>query len=192
MISYLKGKVVLFRSGFLILETGGVGYKVVVDPQIKIKQDVVDTGQTVELFIHEQIKEDTDDLYGFLTFEELELFEKLISVNGIGPKAGIAVMGSGSADQIKNAIVAENITYFKAVPGIGTKVAAKIILELKSKISTQSSSNVLDSMNQGDELYAALISLGYIQQEIGTMISKMPKELETIEEKIKWVLKNKK
>jgi Holliday junction DNA helicase RuvA len=190
MISYLKGKVVLARFGVLIVDTCGVGHKVIVSPQIEIKPNIVDLQEPIELFIHEHIREDADDLYGFISYEELELFERLISVNGVGPKAGMAIMSSGKADEIVRAIISDNLGFFTAISGIGKKAAAKIILDLKSKLSGDRSVNILSGDSASEDLTEALHSLGYKQIEIMSVIGKIPATAETLEDKIKWCLKN--
>jgi Holliday junction DNA helicase RuvA len=189
MISYLKGKVVLFRWGLIILDVNGVGYKVCVNPQINIKNNIIDTKEDVELFVYENIREDTDDLYGFLTYQELELFEKLISVNGVGPKAGINIMSSGKPEAIISAILSDNLGFFTAVSGIGKKAAAKIILELKSKIGGGTDIE-LGQFDQSNDVIDALEALGYKKQELTTILSKIPKEIVATEDKIRWCLKN--
>ncbi|MEI7792225.1 MAG: Holliday junction branch migration protein RuvA [Candidatus Berkelbacteria bacterium] len=190
MISYLKGKVVLARWGVLIVETGGVGHKVIVSPQIEIKPNIVDLQEPIELFVHEHIREDADDLYGFISYEELELFERLISVNGVGPKAGMAIMSSGKADEIVRAIISDNLGFFTAISGIGKKAAAKIILDLKSKLSGDRSVNILSGDSASEDLTEALQSLGYKQAEIMSVIGKIPSTAETLEDKMKCCLKN--
>jgi len=190
MIAYLKGKVVLFKWGFLIIDVGGVGYRVSVDPQLNIPNDIVDTQKEIELFIHQHLREDSSDLYGFLTFQELELFERLISVNGVGPKAGINIMSAGKTDKIIQAIVSDNLGFFTAISGIGKKVAAKIILELKSKISSDKSINILAGGNDAEDIVDALLGLGYKNVEISKVIGEIPAELKDTEEKMRWCLKN--
>jgi Holliday junction DNA helicase RuvA len=183
MISYLKGKVVVSRTGFIILETGGVGYGVNVD-----SATVLANGESTELFIHQHIREDLDDLYGFQSFDELNMFEKLITVSGVGPKAGLNIMSSGKSDKIIRAIISDDLNFFTAVPGIGKKVAAKIILELKSKLSGDQNINVLAG-GENNDLFDALESLGYKKNEIASFINKIPAEIITTEEKIRWCLK---
>ena len=172
------------KSGFIILETGGVGYGVNIDMTTVLKN-----GQEYELFIHEHLREDADDFYGFKTFAELELFERLISVNGVGPKAAMNIMNSGQPNRIIQAIISDDLSFFTALSGIGKKVAAKIILDLKSKLSGDQSVNILSGQIDSD-LFDALESLGYKKSEIALYINKIPAEITTIEEKIKWCLKN--
>jgi Holliday junction DNA helicase RuvA len=186
MIAYLSGKIIIEKPGFIILETGGVGYKVFTD-ESKVQSP---QSKAVELFTYQNIREDTNDLYGFATFEELELFEKLISVNGVGPKAGMLVMASAPADKIISSILSEDLTFFKAISGIGNKVAAKIILDLKSKISGEDGSGVISQSGRSDDVIDALVSLGYKQVEIQRALTKIPPDIETPEDKIRWCLKN--
>ncbi len=190
MISYLKGRVVLFKWGLIILETRGVGYKVFVNPQIKIKNNIVDTREDVELYIYEHIREDADDFYGFLSYQELELFEKLISVNGVGPKAGLNIMSYAGTDKILHAIISDDMSFFTAISGIGKKVAAKIILDLKSKISSDKSINVIGKIDEADDLMDAMQSLGYKKSEIQGLVSKIPSDIISTEERVRWCLKN--
>lgn len=185
MIAYLEGKIITGRSSFIILEVNGVGYKVFCN-----NSQINQSDKTLFFFIHHHTREDINDLYGFKSFEELELFEKLISVNGIGPKAGMSIMSFGSASKIIQAIVNSDASFFTAVPGIGKKVAAKIILDLKSKISGGNRDVQLDSINYSDEVSEALLALGYKREEIGDIIGKIPSDLGTAEEKVRWCLKN--
>ncbi|HOX41472.1 MAG TPA: Holliday junction branch migration protein RuvA [bacterium] len=190
MISYLKGKSVLFKWGLLILDVGGVGYRINVPPQIHLPNNIVQTQAIIELFIHHHIREDAQDLYGFLTFEELELFEKLISVNGVGPKAGLSIMSAGKSEDIIRAIQSDNTAFFTAISGIGKKVAAKIILDLKSKLSGIGGDDFFGAIIDSDETLEALLSLGYKGSEVQGVLAKLPAELKTTEEKVRWCLKN--
>ena len=184
MIAYLSGKVVLSRPGYVILDTGGVGYKVFVS-----NTDAADIDR-VSLYIYEHIREESDDLFGFKDYENLEMFVKLISVNGIGPKVAMTIMTVAKSEKIIEAIISENIAFFQAIPGIGKKVAAKIILELKSKISSLEGSGVVGHMDDDDEAADALMSLGYKKGEADKMLAKLPTGLKTAEDKIRWCLKN--
>ncbi len=186
MIAYIKGKIILINGNFLILETGGIGRRVQVSAKLSFMP-----GETVELFIHEHIREDADDLYGFGSFDELDLFEKLISVNGVGPKAGLNIMSSGASDEVRNAIASENIAFFKAISGIGQKAATKIILDLKSKVTNDKNiSDLLGKSSESDDIFDALMALGYQRKEISILVSKIPVGIIIIEEKVRWCLQN--
>lgn len=188
MISYLKGRIILSRIGFVVLDVNGTGYKVFVNTQAERAFNA--GGEKIELFIYECIREDSDDLYGFLTYQELELFEKLISVNGVGPKAALNIMSSSKPDQIIKAIVSDDISFFIAISGIGKKVAAKIILELKSKVSADKSISIIGKMDDSDDLISALEALGYKKTEFQSLMQKIPAEVISLEEKVRWCLKN--
>lgn len=185
MIAYLKGKIIISRPGFVVLDVVGIGYKIAVSPQINF----LENKKEYELFIHHHIKEDASDLYGFEKFEELELFEKLLSVNGVGPKAAMTIISMAPAERIIDAIISEDSNFFQSAPGIGKKVAIKIILDLKSKISDQKyTGNIGDGAHQ--DIYDGLEMLGYKKQEIDKIIGKLPKDLKSSEEKIRWCLRH--
>lgn len=190
MISYLRGKIVNARWGKIIVDVNGIGYGVSVDPQIKIPEDCVDIGYEVELYIHEHIREDAHDLYGFLDYQTLETFERLISVSGVGPKAGLNIMAAADNKQIYNAIENSDVSFFTAVPGIGKKVAAKIILELKSKISDADSGDIISGSESSYDVVEAMASLGYKKSDLSKYITQIPSDILKTEEKVKWLLKN--
>ncbi|MEI6498832.1 MAG: Holliday junction branch migration protein RuvA [bacterium] len=186
MIAYIKGSIIVSQVNYVIVETGGLGYKVNL-----AQSQTFRSGEEAEFFIHEHIREESDDLYGFASIEQLELFEKLISVNGVGPKAGLSIMSVGSADEIITAIATENIAFFKSVSGIGQKVATKIILELKSKITgNRDTAGLLNRSSDNEDILGALTALGYQPKEINRLVAKIPGEIIAIEEKVRWCLQN--
>jgi len=184
MISYISGKIILERPIFLIIDVGGIGYKVSVTPRLNVR-----IGDKIKLFIYEYIREDCDDLYGFEIFEELELFEKLLSVNGVGPKAAMTAMSLAPTEKIIEAIVSEDANFFQSAPRIGKKVAIKIILDLKSKVSNLKYSGNISSSKYQD-IYDGLETLGYKKIEIDKVIAKLPKELKRSDEQIRWCLRH--
>jgi Holliday junction DNA helicase RuvA len=187
MIAYLSGRVILERCGFIILDVNGIGYKVFVPINLNIPSDSIECDKKIKLFIHQHLREDSSDLYGFLEFQELEIFQKLISVNGVGPKVGLAIISVAESKKIYQAIEGEDLTFFSSIPGIGKKVAAKIILELKSKII---SVNGITGNSSSDELFEALASLGFNRSDVMKIIPKIPPEISDIEDRIRWILKN--
>lgn len=190
MIGYLRGKIRQAKWGKLIVDVEGVGYAVGVDPQIKIPENSVEIEYEIELFIHEHLREDAHDLYGFLDYQSLEIFERLISVSGVGPKAGMNIMSSADDKKIISAIENSDVSFFTAIPGIGKKVAAKIILELKSKLTDKDNQAVLDGSESGNDVLDAMAALGYKKADIGKMITKIPSDIQKVEEKVRWLLKN--
>jgi len=180
MIAYLKGNIILRRSNFAVLETGGVGYKVFVP-------DGFPATGLGELYTFHNIREDINDLYGFESPELLAVFEMLVSVNGVGPKVAMNLVSSLGTKAIFAGISNNDPSIFKSVPGVGAKVAAKIVVELKSKVTGSSS---VDILPQEDETVEALLSLGYKKSEIYPIIQMIPADLIDVRQKIRFVLKN--
>jgi Holliday junction DNA helicase RuvA len=185
MIGYIKGKILFSHTGRVIINNHDIGYRVFVLPTKGYQ-----IGKEYELFIHHQIREDVSDLYGFEEPEELEMFENLITVNGVGPKAAMNILSSGEPQKIISAITNEDIGYFKSISGIGSKVAAKIIVDLKSKLSRDDLVGAFGSSQEFDEVSEALVSLGFKKSDISLLAKQMPDNLETNEDKVKWFLKN--
>jgi len=184
MISYLSGEIVFEKSQFIIVSVHGCGYKISVLPTLENR-----VGNKINLFTHQNLREDCSDLYGFKSYEELELFEKLISVSGVGPKVGMSIMSVAPVEKIIQSISGEDSKFFESVSGVGKKAAVKIILELKNKISGEKFSGKIGAGNLQD-VYDGLETLGYKKNEIDQIIGGLPKELITSEEKIRWCLKN--
>lgn len=178
MYSYIKGLLIEIESTYIVLENMGIGYKINVPNPYSFKID-----EEYRLYIYSHIKEDEYTLYGFKEKEERELFLKLIEVKGVGPKTALPILATGSISGIMDAINRENILYLKKFPKIGEKVAKQIILDLKGKFIVE---NV--EIDESDELIDALKGLGYKQQDITRIISKVDKDI-SIEEKIKQALK---
>lgn len=185
MISFLKGKIIHNGVNDIVLDVHDVGYRISVNRNLVLK-----TGDEKSLFIHQHLREDSDDLYGFELMEELVIFEKLLSVNGVGPKAAMAVMSASNSNKIIQAIESDDLTFFVSIPGIGKKVAAKIILDLKSKISLSQSAGILGKSGEADNVVEALISLGYQKVEAQKILHKMPEKLKDDQERIRWCLKH--
>lgn len=185
MIAHLNGKIILQKKGFVILDVAGVGYKI----QTKTSEEYKE-GVEKNFFIHHHIREDMEDLYGFSNYDELELFEALISVNGVGPKVAMLVLSSADAGKITAAILNEDLSFFQSISGIGKKVAAKIILDLKGKIAGIESGGIISKISGGNQIVEALEPLGYKASEIIKLIPQIPINLSKEEDKIKWLIKN--
>lgn len=139
----------------------------------------------VSCYLHHHIREDMSDLYGFESLGGLRLFEKLIGISGIGPKAALALLSIGSSDQIHTAIQQKDITFLTTAPGIGAKAAQKIVLELHNKLDNLA--GLLEEPASSD-LVSALVGLGYKPQEIQPLLSKIPAEMTELNDQIKWAL----
>lgn len=182
MIGSIRGKIILKTEKFLIVETGGVGYKISVSPDTlsKLKK----TDETVSFWIHTHVREDILDLYGFLDRQELEFFEMLINVSGIGPRGALSILGIASIEILKRAISTGDTAYLTKVSGIGRKTAEKIIIELRDKMGEEKTGTSL----QGElDALEALKSLGYSQNEAREALKKAGGE--NTNEKIKEALK---
>lgn len=183
MIGWLKGKVVHRGQGYVILEIGGVGYKIFVpNYQLSINN--------YQLFIHHHVREDVNDLYGFDTQEELEFFELLLAVPGVGPKVAMTIMGTGNLGKLRESIVKSDTAILTAIAGVGPKLAAKIVVELKSKLVRGGRVNLAEFAKESQDLVDALQALGYNRGEISKILAKMPSDLNTTQAKVTWALKH--
>lgn len=181
MISYLQGKIILKKDKFIIIEVGGIGYKVFLNKQNLLK--LPEIGEPIKLFIFQKVKEDALDLYGFFTYDELDFFEVLTDISGVGPKSALDISALGSLDKIKDRILAQDEKIFEGIPGIGSKKAMTIILELTGKINMQAKSKP-----SADEAENALTQLGFSKQQAKEALSNVPSS-KSPEERIKLALK---
>lgn len=173
MIGSLKGKIIFKTEKFIILETGGVGYKLNIsaDTLSKIPKE-----QEVFLFVHTHVREDTMDLYGFLDHIELEFFEMLLNVSGIGPRSALAILSIASIPTLKKAIGTSDTSYLTKISGIGRKTAEKIVIELRDKMGEEKGGASLQIELDALE---ALKSLGYSQNEARDALKKVSTESDT-------------
>ena len=177
MIGHLSGKIIFKGEKHLILDVGGVGYKIFVAPatlkNLESPSFAKASEGTTELWTHLHVKEDALELYGFLHQGELEFFELLISISGIGPRSALGVFALAPVDTIKRAIADGDISYLTKVSGVGKKTAQKIVLELKDKLSG-GVSVVSETLKDDADILEALVSLGYTQKDAREMLSKIP------------------
>jgi len=184
MISFLKGVIKIKTANFVILEIHNIGYKIFL-PQ-NVLENLNQEGEPQELFIYHYVSEDREELYGFLTFQDLEFFELLISVSGIGPKSALGVMAVASTQAIQQAITSEDTSVFTKVSGVGQKTAERVILELKNKLPKEAGY----FRGSGDyETIDALVELGYPQRQAREILAKVPKDITLVGEKLRWALK---
>lgn len=187
MISCLEGKVEFKGERFSIVSVGGVGYKVFVGPETLEK--LPQKGGDVKLWTHLYVREDALELYGFLNFAELDLFETLIHVPGIGPKGALGVLAIAPVDTLKKAIAAGDTSYLTRVSGIGRKTAEKIVLELKEKMAGRGVTVEAPELKEEADALEALISLGYSQREAREALSQVPAEIISVERRVKEALR---
>ena len=188
MYDYIKGKLARKAENYAVVEANGVGYKIITT-QSSLSN--IKEGEVI-FYTYLYVREDIFDLYGFSTIEERSAFELLISVNGVGPKAAIAILSCVTASELAIAIVTNQPKVITVAQGVGNKMAQKIILELKDKIKNQDikpSNYSAAPIPEEDDTINALVALGYNQAEIITALRDVPQEY-SVEEKIKYGLKN--
>ena len=188
MIAKLKGTIDFMHENYVVVDVSGVGYKVFVSAYVAGKISGMDA---VEIFTHTYVREDTLALYGFLAVEELEMFELLISISGIGPKAAMSILSIADPATIKSAIVNEDPTILTKVSGVGKKTAQRVIIELKNKVGniTISASEKLEIASDSDTL-EALIAMGYSIAQAREALKLVPKEVKDIGERVKTALRS--
>jgi len=188
MITSLEGKIILKSDKYAIIETGGIGFRV--NFSEKTLSKIPQVGQNIKAFTYLSIKETGWDLFGFLTFAELEFFELLISIPGIGPKTAANILSDASPEDLQEAIVLGDETILARVSGIGKKVAQKIIIELKAKVK-KLAKGAGEKFKVADEIEIidALVSMGYKVYEAREALKQLPGETEGIENKVKEALK---
>jgi holliday junction DNA helicase RuvA len=162
MIAHLRGKLLAKHPNQAIVDTGGVGYDVTIS--VPTFSDLPGIGGEVALHIHTHVREDAIALYGFLRSGEKSLFEKLITVSGIGPKLAITILSGMPSDEMVNAIRGNDIARLTRIPGIGKKTAERMVLELRDKLSVEKHGEIaavptLSSVEE--DVLSALVNLGY-------------------------------
>lgn len=187
MLSSVEGKIEFKGERFCVLNVGGVGYKVFTTQETLKK--IPEKGSNVKLWTHLYVREDALELYGFLSFAELDLFETLIHVPGIGPKGALGVLAIAPVDTLKKAIAAGDTSYLTRVSGIGRKTAEKIVLELKEKMAGKGVLVEAPELKEEADALEALVSLGYSQREAREALQQIPEEVKSIEKRIQGALK---
>ena len=201
MLAYIKGTLEMKMTEYVVLDVGGLGYKVYMS-DVGIEK-LGNIGETVKVHTHYKVREDDISIYGFNTLEELKMFELLLSVSGVGAKTALTMLAVCSPSELALAVISEDIKALTGIPGIGPKSAKRIILELKDKLKTQKqiediNSKINESTNENNKLQkiiednekveeatAALQVLGYNKKEIEKVFSKVETKEVTTEELIK-------
>lgn len=135
MIAYIKGEVAWIEEERIVLESGNIGYNIMMPASSFDTQDLV--GKEVKIYTHLNVREDAMQLYGFLNLDELKTFRLLLGVNGIGPKAALGILSGLTTDELRFAVLSDDVKTISKAPGIGKKTAQKLILELKDKIDLE-------------------------------------------------------
>lgn len=185
MIATLKGTVTHKDLHIIIVDVGGVGYKVFTTTDTLL--DAV-PGEKIYLWTYLSVRETALDLFGFKDKETLELFELLITISGIGPRTALGILNVASPAMLRQAVAEEDTSYLTRVSGIGKKNAEKIVLELRDKLVTTADDKGFNMRAEGDAL-EALVSLGYTERDARDALKKISKEIENTSERVKQALK---
>lgn len=192
MIATLSGSITEKIGNLAVLEVGvgGVGYGVLVTTS---DLGQLNTGETAKLYIYENIKEDTYDLFGFVRLDDKKLFEQLLSVKNVGPKVAMSVLDIGSANDVRAAISGGDVKRLQTAKGVGKRAAEQIVVELRDKVGMAATGDAEDIVTRGginasDEAVQALISLGYSELDATVALKNIDPTLPT-EERIKLALK---
>src|SRR5438477_5154210 len=162
MIAHLRGRLIARHPNQAIVDAAGVGYDVVIS--VPTFSELPSLGSEVSLHIHTHVREDQIALYGFLRPEEKELFEKLITVSGIGPKLAITILSGMPADDMVNAIRGSDVARLTKIPGIGRKTAERMVLELRDKLPSAEPGQISEAVATSpveEDVLSALLNLGY-------------------------------
>jgi holliday junction DNA helicase RuvA len=193
MIYYVKGILNDILADSIIIETNGIGYNILIPSSYK--KDLPEIGKQLKLFTYHHIREDQELLFGFLNEQQKQFFLKLTSVSGIGPKVGIKILSELSITQLAHAILGNKIATLVSLPGVGKKMAERLIIELKDKLDMVPATTTASALDNSyiNDLSLALKTLGYSKGEISKAISNSEHLLSNNDElttSIKHVLKN--
>ena len=190
MLAYLRGILAEKRAGWVVVEVGGLGFRVSV-PASSLSL-LGEPGSPVELHTHLHVRENELSLYGFLTEGELALFEALLGVSGVGPKVALALLSHLSVEELSRAIAHEQVEVLSGVPGVGAKTAHKVILELRDKVARAAGVPAISpELARADaEALAALVSLGYSVVEAQRDLQTVPPDVLDVAERLRLALQS--
>lgn len=190
MFSYIKGSLEVKSSGYIVVECGGIGYKIFMSD--KSLSEIGEIGENVKVYTYFKVREDDISLYGFKTDEELRMFEMLLSVSGIGAKSAIVMLSNIEPSAFAFAVISDDVDRITKIPGIGKKTAQRLILELKDKLKSvdieKEKSETEEKVKEYEgltEAYSALQVLGYSKREIETAFTDVDLSDMSVEEIIK-------
>lgn len=194
MYAYISGRIADKANNYVVIDNGGMGYKIFMSPSVIEK--LPDVGEFQKIHTYYYVREDVISLYGFLTNEELRMFELLLSVSGIGAKSAIQILASITPSSFALAVISNDVSKIVKIPGIGNKTAARIILELKDKLKTEQAisknEQVVEAIHESEKDTEAIIALqvlGYTRKEIEKALEKFETQNLTVEEIIRNALK---
>jgi len=195
MISYIKGEIIEIKHDKIVIENNNMGFNVFVPASLLMALPGI--GRTVKIFTYLNVREDAMNLFGFLSEDDLEVFKLLLTVNGIGPKGALKILGGINPDELRIAVISNDINTISSAPGIGKKTAEKLIIELKDKFDIEGSlySNSGNGIGKEEtdlkfEAISALSALGYSDSDAFKAVKKaMNPEILDVETLLKESLK---
>ena len=187
MVAYIEGIIEFKGEKFLILKAGGIGYKIFVGVETMRKSP--EREGAMKLWTHQYVREDALELYGFLRYAELEFFEMLIGISGIGPKGALGILSIAPLDTLKKAVASGDTSYLTRVSGIGRKTAEKIVLELKEKLAGKGVLVEAPELKDEADALDAMVALGYTQREAREALAAVSPETKSVEKRIREALK---
>jgi len=194
MFAYIKGTLEEKMSNYVVVETMGIGYKIFMSRNAIYQ--IGELGENVKVYTHYHVREDDISLYGFLSNEELKMFELLLSVSGIGAKSAITMLSNITPSEFAMSIITNDLSKLTKIPGIGPKSAQRIVLELKDKLKneqaiekTEETKSIIESTENTEEAISALQILGYNKKEIEKALEKFDYKSMEIEDIIRNGLK---
>ena len=185
MIGQVTGTIKELDMASVLIDVGGIGYIVYTTPD---SISTLRTGKKASLWTHLAVREQSLDLYGFVTKDELHFFELLLSVSGIGPKSALGILSVATIETLRSAIIEEDSSYLTKVSGIGRKTAEKIVLELREKVGAKDSTT--GSLKGESEALEALMAMGYSVHEARDALRSVPKEITLQGDRLREALKN--
>ena len=193
MIARLEGELLDKQAPCVLIDVNGVGYEVNVSLNTLVS--LPEIGANLALLTHFVVREDAQTLYGFISSRERELFRALIKVNGVGPKMALGILSGMTVDEFSTAVFSEDIGLLVKLPGVGKKTAERLVIEMRDIIDSVGLTSTIDSNNENKdvrlEAEGALISLGYKQQDVSKIMSKLDlNSVSTAEDIIRLALKS--
>jgi Holliday junction DNA helicase RuvA len=186
MISSIKGKVIYKTDKFIVVDVSGIGYKIFVttDSIVSNKE-----GMEVSFWTYMAVRENSIDLYGFSSIEEMSFFELLLNVSGVGPKSALSIINIAPTQILKGAIATGDTSYLNKVSGIGKKTAERIVIDLRDKLKNYENSETNTSIKEDNDVMLALKSLGYSQNESREALKKISSSTEGTNNRVREALR---
>ncbi|SEF38658.1 MULTISPECIES: Holliday junction branch migration protein RuvA [Lachnospira] len=198
MLSYIKGELAEVFEDTIVVENNGMGINVKVPATVL--SNIPSIGEDIKVYTYLYVREDAINVYGFLTRDDLNVFKLLLNVNGVGPKAALGILSTISANDLRYAVLSDDVNAIKKAPGIGAKTAQRLIIELKDKLKLESEEALILNANVGtkpsddlilkNDAIEALVSLGYSQREAMDAVKKVDISNKNLDDIIKESLKN--